>query len=415
MSGGANIAAARPRTLTGLLIGLMGPFTLLYARRFFGGVAGLVFTVMLLFEAVFVAERFPMVFRAVFQHHADPRDMGFLLLCNSTQVVDLALAIAILVGTYWTILRMRENRELLVLVAAGTGPFQLIGLVLAVAVVAMGVSLTVSGVLDPAARFAEREVLFQAEFRGLRTGINTGQFYDFPGRVAYAPARYQAEGLAAVNQTRGLFVFEDMKGGKFRVVTADHASLEGPDSAGRILVKLGGFSSQTFDPSGTPCKDCVGFSGSVSQLATMAGDITQAMKADQLLAFEPRGVDAGELTVFDQFAAGYSSGDPRHREDMRLLGGRLARSFLCLLAPLIALACVCLTNRTTNYFALPLACMGLMSLNVTSEWLIRAVVPLDPWAALRTPAVVTLILGALLLAEIIREQGKLAQPQLGRP
>jgi uncharacterized membrane protein YqjE len=121
------------------------------------------------------------------------------------------------------------------------------------------------------------------------------------------------------------------------------------------------------------------------------------------------------MTVFDQFAASARSTDKRHREDMRLLGERLARSFLCLLAPLIALACVCLTNRATNYFALPLACMGLMSLNVTSEWLIRVIVPLDPWGALRTPALLTVVMAALLLAEIFREQGRLAQPQLGRP
>jgi lipopolysaccharide export system permease protein len=415
MTGAPNTAAARSRTLGGFLKRLSGPFTLLYARRFFGGVALLVFIVMVLFEAVFVAERFPMVFRAVYQNHADPRDMGFLLLCNSTQVVDLALAIAVLVGTYWTALRMRENRELLVLVAAGTGPFQLIGLALAVAVVALVASLSVSSLLDPAARFAEREVLFQAEFRGLRTGINTGQFYDFPGRVAFAPARQSSGGLMAANQTRGLFVYEELKEGKFRVVTADHASLEGPDRAGRILLKLGGFTSQTFDPAGQPCHDCGGTTTGLSQMATLAGDITQAMKADQLLSFEPRGANADEMTVFNQFAAKAYSTDPRHREDMRLLGERLARSFLCLLAPLIALACVCLTNRATNYFALPLACMGLMSLNITSEWLIRVIVPLDPWGALRTPALLTLVMAALLLAEIFRQQGKLAQPQLGRP
>jgi lipopolysaccharide export system permease protein len=408
-------APARPRTLIGLVKRLSGPFLQLYAQRLFAGVAGLVFVVMLLFEAVFVAERFPMVFRAIAQNHADPRDMGFLLLCNSTQVVDLALAIAVLVGTYWTVLRMRENRELLVLVAAGTGPFQLIGLALAVAVMAMFASLYVSSVLDPAARFAEREVLFQAEFRGLRTGINTGQFYDFPGRVAFAPARQTPSGIAAANQTRGLFVYEELKDGRFRVITADHASLEGPDGQGRLLLKLGGFASQTFDPVGKTCKDCGGTTTGLSQMATLAGDITQTMKTEQLLSFEPRGANANEMTVFEQFAANTWSTDPRHREDMRLLGERLARSFLCLLAPLIALACVCLTNRTSNYFALPLACMGLMSLNVTSEWLIRVIVPLDPWGAFRTPALLTLAMAALLLAEIFHAQGKLAQPQLGRP
>jgi len=389
---------------------------MLYARRFFAGVAGLVLTVMVLFEAVFIAERFPMVFREVFQHHADPRDMIWLMLCNSTQVVDLALAIAVLVGTYWVALRMRENRELLVLTAAGTGPSQIIALSLAVAAVAMIVSLTVSGVIDPAARFSEREVLFQAEFRGMRTGINTGQFYKFADRTAYAPARRQGGDPALLNQTRGLFVYEDMADGKFRVVTADHASLDGPDAAGRILLRLGGFTSQIFDPTGKPCTDCTATTVTgISRLAMLAGDITQAMKADQLLSFEPRGANADEMTVFDQFAANLRSVDRRHRDDMRLLGERLARGFLCLLAPLIALASVGLTNRISNYFVLPLACMALMSLNVTSTWLIRVVVPLDPWGALRAPLLLTLAIAALLLAQIYRTEGKLAGPQLGRP
>ncbi len=396
---------------------LAGPLAQLFAQRFFSGVALLVFIVMVLFEAVFLAERFPMVFRAVFEHHADPSASLILLLWNSTQVVDLALAIAVLVAVYWTTLRLRENRELLVLVAAGTGPYQLINLVVMVAVLALISSITVSGILDPAARFAERQLLFNAEFQALRTGINTGQFYEFSGRVAFAPARKAGVAKrAAAYQTRGLFVYEDVAPGKFRVVTADHASLEGPDAIGRVVLKLGGFTSQTFTSAGRGgCTNCTPDDKSNSRMALLSGDVTQAMMADQLLTFEPRGSSADELSIFDQFAeTGYST-DPRHREDMRLLGERLARCFLCLLAPFVALACVCLTNRRTNYFALPLACMALMSLNVASVWLIRVIVPLDPWGAVRAPAIVTGLLAVLLLAEIYREQGKLAQPQLGRP
>ncbi|GAA0546006.1 lipopolysaccharide export LptBFGC system permease protein LptF [Rhizomicrobium palustre] len=392
-----------------------GPFAQLYARRFFGGVALLVFVVMVLFEAVFLAERFPMVFRAVYQHHADPTASFVLLMWNSTQVVDLALAIAVLVGVYWTTLRLRENRELLVLVAAGTGPFHIVNLVLMVAVLALIGSITVSGVLDPAARFAERQLLFNAEFRALRTGINTGQFYEFPGRVAFAPAHRAAKNAGPnAYQTRGLFVYEDIAPGKFRVVTADHARLEGPDAQGSIVLKLGGFTSQSF-AAATPGENANAEGGKTSHMGLLSGDVTQAMMADQLLTFEPRGSHAEEMSIFDQFAQGQYVDNARHREDMRLLGERLSRSFLCLLAPFIALACVCMTNRKTNYFALPLACMALMSLNVTSVWLVKVIVPLDPWGALRTPAIVTAVLAALLLAEIYREQAKLAQPQLARP
>jgi len=391
-----------------------GPLAQLFAQRFFRGVSGLILIVMVLFEAVFLAERFPMVFRAVFQHHADPSASFQLLLWNSTQVVDLALAIAVLVSVYWTTLRLRENRELLVLVAAGTGPYQLINLVVMVAVLALIGSITVSGILDPAARFAERQLLFNAEFQALRTGINTGQFYEFGKRIAFAPARKQVSGKGAAYQTRGLFVYDELAPGKFRVVTADHASLNGPDDDGRVVLKLGGFTSQTF--TAAAADTCVGCqTQNATHMALLSGNVTQAMMADQILTFDPRGTNADELSIFDQFAENQYASDARHREDMRLLGERIARCLLCLLAPFVALACVCMTNQRTNYFALPLACMALMSLNVASVWLIRVIVPLDPWGAVRAPAIVTALLAVLLLAEIYREQAKLAQPQLGRP
>jgi lipopolysaccharide export LptBFGC system permease protein LptF len=416
----AEISAAGlgPRLRSAFLRILEGPFSHMYARRFFGGVALHVLVVMVMFEAVFLAERFPMVFRLVFDHHVSPWDTAFLFLCNGTQVFDLALAIAILMAVYWTTLRLRENRELLVLVAAGTGPGQLIALVMTIAVAAQLVSLTVSGVLDPASRYEQRVVLFNAQVRALQTGINTGQFYDFPNRVAYAPAENGHEGHA--RQTRGLFIYEQLRPDSFRVVTADHARLDGPDQYGRIVLRMGGLASHTFShlmPEQTGDKACIDCrqEGAVSGVALSASDVTQAMTIDQLLTFMPRGSESEEVTVFEQFTRDDTLSAKRHREDMKLLGERLSRSFLCLLAPLIALASVCLTTRSTNYFVLPLACMGLMSLNVTSEWLIRVIVPLDPIGALRVPAIVTMVMAALLLAEIIHKQGRLALPQLARP
>jgi lipopolysaccharide export system permease protein len=409
---------------------VFGPFVQLYARSFFAGVALQVLAIMTLVEAVFLAERFPMVFRNVFQNHADPYDTALLFLFNSTQVFDLALATAVLMAVYWTTLRMRENRELLVLFAAGTGPYRLLVLALTIAAVALVGSLTVSGVLDPASRYQQREVLFNAMFRALQNGINTGQFYQFPNRVAFAPARSTAyHGGVRADQTRSLFVYEQDKPGTFRVITADLARLDGPDSAGRILLKLGGFASRTFSnvpslagaepapahDSPENCANCREQPKEVSRITMYAHDVTQEMSLDQLMTFMPRGSSNEELTIFDQLGAKVDSASPIYREEMRQLGERLARSFLCLLAPLIALAAVCLTSRATNYFVLPLACMGLMSLNVTSQWLIRVITPLSPLSAFGVPALLTAAFAALLLAEIIREQGKLARPQLARP
>ena len=407
-----------------------GPFTRLHARSFFTSVALQVFTVMVLVEAIFLAERFPMVFRDVLKNNADPFDTAEIFLFTSTQIFDLALAIAILMAVYWTTLRMRESRELLVLFAAGTGPYQLLALTLAVAITAQIASLTVSGVIDPASRYAQREILFNAAFRALKNGINTGQFYHFPDRVAYAPAQSVASrDHANVGQSKQLFIYEQVKPDGFRVITADHARLDGPDPSGKILLRLGGVASRTFSgdqpPAGTTpapskpdaraCADCPWQPKGVSRMTLSAPDVTQEMTVNELLTFLPRGSNVEELTIFKQLGAKAISASPKHLEEMRLLGERFARSLLCLLAPFMALVSVCLTSRRTNYLALPLACMGLMSLNVTSEWLIRAIAPLDPLEALTAPAILTAAFAALLLAEIVREQGKLVRPQLARP
>ena len=89
--------------------------------------------VIILIEAIFLAEHFTWVFRDAVRHEADLSGIALVLACTSTEIFDLALAIAILMAAYVTLLRMRENREMLVLFASGLGPYQLGALVLIVA------------------------------------------------------------------------------------------------------------------------------------------------------------------------------------------------------------------------------------------------------------------------------------------
>ena len=409
------------RTPAGRLRAAFGPLLQLHARSYLSGVALQVVMVMVLVEAVFLAERFPIVFRAVFQHHADLYDTTLLFLCNTPQVFDLALAIGILLAVYWTTLRMRENRELLVLFAAGSGPYRLLAVVLLIAVAGGLTSVFVSGVVDPATRYAQRRILFDAEFRALRNGINTGQFYTFNNRVAYAPARASE---SSTDATRSLFIYEQLPNNRFRAITAERAILHGPDQAGIIRLKLDGFFSRTFStvrkpaaavqahPGGT-CPECA--QPPLSRIKMSAMDVTQQMPADQLLTLLPRGSTGDEVTLLEELQTHPGTPSPREMEDMRLLGERLARGLLCLLAPLIALAAICFTFRGTNYFILPLACLALMALNVTSGWLIKLIAPATPLAALGVPAAFTVVLAVLLVVEIVLRQGWLAQPQLARP
>ena len=112
--------------------------------------------------------------------------IALVLACTSTEIFDLALAVAILMAAYLTLLRMRENRELLVLFGSGLGPYQLGALVLVVALAGQVVSTVGSGIADPLSRYAQRSILFSSELRSLKKGVAKNEFYYFPSYVAYA-------------------------------------------------------------------------------------------------------------------------------------------------------------------------------------------------------------------------------------
>jgi lipopolysaccharide export system permease protein len=421
-----------------------------YARGLFGRVLVQMVAVMGLIEAIFLAERFSAVFDAGLEKNASLFDMALMLACNSTEIFDLALPIAVLMACYWVILQMREDRELLVLFAAGIGPYQLIALTMAIAIAGQLSSLTVSGVFDPVSHFAQRVILFDAEIHALKRGIKTGEFYFFPNHVAFSPdpgEENRDRGLLVPSefyflpshvsvtrsgppphQAKSLFIYQEVKPGTARVITADQARLDGPNSIGTIVLRLGDFSSYTFaearalDESDKTllaqvrklCPGCAKEEKEIPQISMQVRNMTQEMSIDELVPFPPRGTEVIERTFFEQLGAGRDL-SPRHKEDMRLLGERFSRSLLCLLAPLMALAAVCLTSRMTNYLALPLVCMALMALNLTGDWLIRTLAPADPAGALILPTLYTAAIMVSLVVVIMRGQSALVRPQLARP
>src|ERR1044071_7372210 len=104
-----------------------------YARGFFARIFSQALAVIILIEAIFLAEHFTWVFRDAVRHEADLSGIALILACTSTEIFDLALAVALLMAAYLALLRMRESRELLVLFVSGLGPYQLGALILIVA------------------------------------------------------------------------------------------------------------------------------------------------------------------------------------------------------------------------------------------------------------------------------------------
>jgi hypothetical protein len=113
--------------------------------------------VIFLIEAIFLAEHFTWVFRDAVRHEADLAGIALVLICTSTEIFDLALAVAILMALSH-LLRMRENRELLVLF--GSGWALSIGRADPIVALAGHDRHLGSGVADPLSRYAQRSILF---------------------------------------------------------------------------------------------------------------------------------------------------------------------------------------------------------------------------------------------------------------
>jgi len=414
-----------------------------YARGFFLRVASQALAVIILIEAIFLAEHFTWVFRDAVRHEADLSGIALVLACTSTEIFDLALAIAVLMAAYLALLRMRESQELLVLFASGLGPYQLGALVVIVALAGQMVGTVGSGVMDPLSRYAQRSILFSSELRSLKKGVAKNEFYYFPTYVAYAmdhvtggaPPPSAPGAVPVIDASRDakpatdrtLFVYQQIGPHTSRVVTAAQARLDGPDRGGRIVLNLSDFTSHTFADAHplasengvartgpVKCSTCMDTLKDGPPVAMKVRDMSQLMMVDQLLPFTARSSNTDEQTVFEQlFVPDYQTPESRAAQ-MQLLAERFSRSLLSFLAPLVALLGVALTNRLTNWFALPLCCLALMSVNLFCEWVITQVGPLSVAGALLP---VLLLYGAIATAAfslIVWRHTEFVRPQLAR-
>jgi lipopolysaccharide export LptBFGC system permease protein LptF len=298
------------------------------------------------------------------------------------------------------------------------------------------ISTAGSGIADPLSRYAQRSILFSSELRSLKKGVAKNEFYYFPSYVAYAMDHVSGGapppgGVAVIDASteskpksdRTLFVYQQIGPHTSRVVTAAQARLDGPDRSGKIVLNLNDFTSHTFADAnpmagegGAPVKDVLKAAEPKDgpPISMKVRDMSQLMMVDQLLPFTARGSNTAEQTIFEQlFVPDYQTRDSRAAQ-MRLLAERFSRSLLSFLAPLIALLGVGLTNRLTNWFALPLSCVVLMSVNLFCEWVITTGAPVSVAGALLPVLLLYGAVAVIVFNLVVWRHNDVVRPQLGR-
>lgn len=111
---------------------------------------------LLLVEAIFLAESFTSLMEQALRHGGLAADIFVLLIFKAPEILDLALAMGMLVAVYFATADARNRGELVILATAGVHWFRVIALVMMLGVVGGGLSMLNAGFVLPLSNFGER-------------------------------------------------------------------------------------------------------------------------------------------------------------------------------------------------------------------------------------------------------------------
>lgn len=386
-----------------------------FFRSMMTGVLGRVLVILLLVEAIFLGEKFPEIFNTAIDRHGGVWDVVLLLACATPEIFDLALALALLLAVYQTLLRSRENREILVIAGAGTGMLEIVAFLLVIGVAGLFGSIVVSGLVQPAAQYAKRVVLFDAEYQALLRGGGDGQFYAFPGHTVYVIPQSRRF------TSQPVFI-EERNADHTYAITSNAARLSQARGDGQLLLSLGAIKIVAFDGTSYEDRAAVAPGNPADRMNGPSADpfliestsANQRLSLTDLIPFQNRGGTTDELTIFTliQRALGSVAGG---QKEVRAFGDLIAQGLLSLFAPLLAAAALCLTNRKTQAFAIPTTLLLLVAANLLLVALVRFLANFGASSLLIGIVFAGLVTVVGLATLVRRMQNNMILPMLGRP
>ncbi|MBO9473850.1 LptF/LptG family permease [Shimia sp. R10_1] len=168
---------------------------------------------LLVIEAIFLAESFTTLLEHALRLGGGPLDVAHLLSFKVPEILDLALAMSLLIATYFATQDARNRGELMILATAGVHWGRVVSFVLTFGLIGGALSFANAGLILPSAKFGERLALIALQKDYVLTRIQEG------GRETtlqtLGDTTFIATPSEALTDQRGhLFVFQpDIKGG----------------------------------------------------------------------------------------------------------------------------------------------------------------------------------------------------------
>jgi lipopolysaccharide export LptBFGC system permease protein LptF len=192
---------------------------------------------LLLVEAVFLAESFQGLMEAALRYDGSLGDVLYLLSFRSPEILDLALALGMLIAVYFTIAEARNRAELIILATASVSWTRVVGFCLMLGAIGACLSFLIAAYLLPLARFAERIAL--AELRkdyviaqvltpGPRSTVQTFDDITFIATQPHTDAQERGQ----------LFVFQPGEDGGWRAAVSRDWNIQSPDNGSQYDIVL---------------------------------------------------------------------------------------------------------------------------------------------------------------------------------
>jgi lipopolysaccharide export LptBFGC system permease protein LptF len=312
--------------------------------RFIGSVFSRLLLVLAIVVGIFVTEKAGGLLETVAVNQVGLANFPILLTWEAPRVLSLAAPIALLIAVYDTLLRLREQNELVALASFGVDIAVIFRLVIVMAAILQLLNLWIVGSFLPDATHAQRSLVTAYKSEFVRHGLSPRTFHTLDNYVVVARNKLADGSLADV------FIHEH--GGVDHIVTAKKASFTQQDDNEFVTLLLEDFTYQSL-PGGSGDA----FQGRSPQSQRLEGnEYRRTIRMNRLVKMAPRENYLEETTIWELLK---SSSESSKIDRMKEVTRRIIRSMLCLLVPASAFAGLMITNRRTQSIALPTAC-GLM-------------------------------------------------------
>lgn len=332
----------------------MGGFLNPMRRLLFGRTFWLIGGLLLLIEAIFLAESFTTLMAIVVSNGGSVWDVFLLLALKSPEVVDFALPIAILIGLYFAITSARDDNELMVCAASGVSWLNIPRFALGVGLLGFVTSILFAGYITPSAKYGLRLAVHYLETKRVVDEITNpaprNSILEVKGRTVIASPPLDDE------SARGnLFIFQERPDNGWQASQAQDWDIIGPEDDESYAVSLKRFRDYSGRSGGNAQdSETLGFQLDAARLNI--SNLSLDFRIEELVEAIDQGRRSHERVIYPLLGANIAQHalDNRPRELSRRVGEVLGRALICLFAAGAAVA-VAAWNATKlgKYLALP--------------------------------------------------------------